>query len=260
MRSATLGKTVPAVRALALALLCALTAALVAVLTGALAAAPARAADQPVVPQQVADYFATGLVPRLIDLYGAGDGVSTGIEFDATTSVGAISRVLEWTPAFLAGKTDAPATVLTNNWVAPVSVRGAVIGLATVWINPSDGLPELATFDPPALARALAAAPASALLVHDAPHEAWFAIDGEMLTPLVPGGSGVTTETTPQKYQASLRPGTPVAESGPPGVAIAALVLGLVIVGLAVFVLLPVRSRGKAGDAGDDLPPTGSIP
>ncbi|HET8896930.1 MAG TPA: hypothetical protein VFN04_06640 [Protaetiibacter sp.] len=242
MRIATMGKVLPAMGALLLTLL------------GGGAAPPALAADQPKVPQQVADYFADGLIPRLIDLYGAGDGVTAGIDFDATTTVGAISRVLEWTPDFLAGKsTDAP-TVLTNDWVAPVSVRGSVIGLATVWINPALDAPELATFDPPELARALAAAPVASLLVHDPAREAWFAIDGDVLTPLVEGTSGATAPTTPDAYQRTIaRTSTnnSSVDSGPPGVAIAALVLGIVIVGLAVFVLLPVRRRSGTGDDED---------
>lgn len=212
------------------------------------AAGPAVAADQPKVPEQVASYFADGLIPRLIDLYGAGDGVSTGIDFDATTVVGRISRVLEWTPDFLAGKpTDAP-TRLTNNWVAPVSLRGAVIGLATVWINPADDLPELATFNPPALAGLLAAAPPKSLLVRDVPHSAWFAIDGEVLTPLVEGNSGATAVTTPDAYQRTISniSQSEQSERSSPGVLIAGIVLGAVVVLLAIFVLLPDRRRRKA--------------
>ncbi len=243
-----MGKTLPAAGAHVLALL---GAVVVALLSG-LAVSPASAAEEPKVPQQVADYFAEGLVPRLVDLYGAGDGVSSGIDFDATTSVGAISRVLEWTPDFLAGKrTDVP-TVLTNDWIAPVSVRGTVLGLATVWINPATELPELATFDPPELARALAAAPPESLLVHDTAREAWFAIDGDVLTPLVAGVSGATGPTTPDAYQKSIAVVEPADPPGPPGVAIAALVLGIVIVGLAIFVLLPVRRRSSP-DAADEL-------
>lgn len=243
MRIATKGKLLPAMGALLLALL------------GVAAASPALAAEQPKVPQQVADYFADGLIPRLIDLYGSGDGVTKGIDFDATTTVGAISRVLEWTPDFLAGKRTEVPTVLTNNWVAPVSVRGAVIGLATVWINPALDAPELATFDPPELASLLAAAPAESLLVHDPARKAWFAIDGDVLTPLVAGTSGATEVTTPDAYQRTISDvgAQDAASSGPPGVAVAALVLGIVIVALAVFVLLPVRGRSKDDDLDDEL-------
>lgn len=251
MRFATKGTALPAVGALLVALLC------------GVASAPALAAEQPRVPRQVADYFADDLIPRLVDLYGSGDGVNTGIDFDATTTVGAISRVLEWTPDFLAGKRTDVATVLTNNWVAPVSVRGAVIGLATVWINPALDAPELASFEPPELASALAAAPAGSLLLQDPEHRAWFALDGDVLTPLVTGDSGVTDPTTPDAYQATI---TDVADagssaaSGPPGVAIAALVLGIVVVGLAIFVLLPVRRRPEVDDDTEgDASPDGPI-
>lgn len=227
------------------------------VVASLLAAGPATAADQPKVPEQVASYFADGLIPRLIDLYGAGDGVSKGIDFDATTAVGRISRVLEWTPDFLAGKATDTPTQLTNNWVAPVSLRGSVIGLATVWINPADDLPELATFNPPALARMLAAAPAKSLLVRDVEHSAWFAIDGDVLTPLVEGNSGATAVTTPDAYQRTISNITQSEQSrrAPSGVLIAGIVLGVVVVVLAIFVLLPDRRRSKAavGDAEPDV-------
>jgi hypothetical protein len=218
-------------------------------------AGPLVAADQPSTPQQVADYFAEGLIPRLIDLYGSGDGVNSGIDFDATTKVGTISRVLEWTPDFLAGRQVQVPTTLTNDWVAPVSLRGAVIGLATVWINPAGDLPELAEFDPPELANRLATAPPKSLLVHDEAREAWFAIDGDTLTPLVPGTSGAIGRTTTTAYQKTISAAASAPAAGPPGVAIAALVLGVVVLALAVFVLLPVRRGSKSDDgfADDDL-------
>lgn len=221
-------------------------ATVVVVLTlGFLGASPASADDSPKIPQEVADYFANGLIPRLIDLYGSGDGVTAGTDFDATTTVGGISRVFEWTPDFLAGKfTDEP-TRLTNNWVAPVSVRGEILGLATVWINPATDLPELSSFDSPELARGLAAAPDTSRLVHDAARQAWFAVSGKSLTPLVAGTSRVTGTTTTDAYQLSIATRTVPRPSGFSGVAISALVLGLVILGLAVFVLLPVGKRDK---------------
>jgi hypothetical protein len=217
----------------------------IAVLVFSLVGVPAASADTATqTPQQVADYFAHGLIPRLIDLYGSGDGVTSGIDFDATTKVGGISRVLEWTPDFLAGKQSDELTRVTNNWVASVSVRGAIIGLATVWINPATELSELASFDPPALATQLAAAPADSLLVHDPPREAWLAINGDTLIPLVAGTSGATSATTPSTYQRLITTVAPVQEKGFSGVAISALVLGVVILGLAIFVLLPVGKRG----------------
>lgn len=203
----------------------------------------AGAAEPPKTPQQVAGYFANGLVPRLIDLYGSGNGVTKGIDFDATTTVGSISRVMEWTPDFLAGHSGADPTRLTNNWVASVSLRGDVLGLATVWINPANDLPELASFDSAALARQLAAAPPGSLLVRDPPRGAWFALSKDILTPLVSGSSGVTLPTTPTSYQKSISTVVPVDQAAPPGVAIAALVLGIVIFGLAIFVLLPLRRQ-----------------
>ncbi|HMM82623.1 MAG TPA: hypothetical protein PJ998_05535, partial [Terrimesophilobacter sp.] len=217
--------------------------AVVALVLGLLAASPASADDPPQVPQQVAEYFATGLIPRLIDLYGAGNGVTEGTDFDATTTVGGISRVYEWTPDFLAGKSTNEPTRFTNNWVAPVSVRGKILGLATVWINPATDLPELASFDSPELAIRLSTAPEKSVLVSEPSRQAWFAVSGTTLTPLVPGTSRVTGTTTTDAYQLSFSPNIPAPQSGISGVALSALVLGVVVLGLAIFVLLPVRKR-----------------
>ena len=70
-------------------------------------------ADEPV-PEQVAEYFATGLVPRLLDLYGAA-------RVGPKSEVGAITRVSVWTDEFLAGGSSGSPTRLTNDWVAAVS-------------------------------------------------------------------------------------------------------------------------------------------
>lgn len=221
---------------------------IVALVLGFGAASPASADDQTQVPQQVAEYFANGLIPRLIDLYGSGNGVTEGTDFDATTTVGGISRVYEWTPDFLAGKPTDEPTRFTNNWVAPVSVRGKILGLATVWINPATDLPELASFDSPELAIRLSTAPAKSVLVSEPSRQAWFAVSGTTLTPLVPGTSRVTGTTTTDAYQLSFSPNIPAPQSGISGVALSALVLGVVVLGLAIFVLLPVRKRPASDD------------
>ena len=207
--------------------------------------APASALDEPRVPENVGQYFATGLIPRLVDLFGAKAGAE--VVFDATAKVGAIHRVLSFTNAFLSGaKTDEP-TQLTNNWVAPVSAAdGTVAGVATVWINPASDQPELADFSSgPALATALATAPNGTLIIRDDSHSAWFATDGTTLTPLVSGSSGVSAATTPTTYQRQFSLAAPASQGSAPnqGLLIAVLVLGIVVVLLAVFVLLPDRRR-----------------
>jgi len=221
-------------------------------LSGFFLAPSAHAAEQPKVPEQVAEYFADGLVPRLIDLYGSGDGVTQGIDFDATTEVGGISRVFEWTPDFLVRQPTDVRTRATNNWVASVSVGGEVLGLATVWINPAIEQPELAAFDSRELAIQLAAAPADALLVQDPSREAWFAVDGDSLTPLVAGTSGVTGETKVRAYQLVISPAEQAVEPEFSGIAVSALVLGIVILALAIFVLLPVGKRSRQDDPNAD--------
>lgn len=235
-------------------------AAIVAFACAVVVVPAAVAADAPKTPQPVAEYFAEGLIPRLIDLYGSGNGVTKGVDFDATTKVGAISRVREWTPDFLAGHATSDPTRLTNNWVAPVSVRGDVLGLATVWINPTTNEPELASFDSAELAREIAAAPKDASLVHDAERGAWFAEVDDSLVTLVPGTSGITGTISTQAYQRLITTVIPTQDEKPTGVAIAALVLGIVILGVAIFVLLPVK-RTKSelteleGDTADEAVP-----
>ena len=205
----------------------------------------AGALDEPRVPENVGQYFASGLVPRLVDLFGAKAG--SEVVFDSATKVGGIRRVLSWTTAFLSGaKTDEP-TRLTNTWVAPVTaVDGTIAGVATVWINPASDQPELADFSSgPALATALGLAPTGTLIIRDDSRSAWFATDGSILTPLVSGSSGVSAATTPADYQRQFSLVAPATAEPAPnrGLLIAVLVLGIVVVLLAVFVLLPVGRR-----------------
>ena len=205
----------------------------------------ANALDEPRVPENVGQYFAAGLVPRLVELFGAKAGAE--VVFDSAAKVGGIHRVLSWTTRFLSGaKTDEP-TRLTNNWVAPVTAAdGTIAGVATVWINPASDQPELADFSSgPALATALATAPAGTLIIRDDSRSAWFATDGSTLTPLVSGSSGVSAATTPADYQRQFSLVAPATAEPAPnrGLLIAVLVLGIVVVLLAVFVLLPVGRR-----------------
>ena len=205
----------------------------------------ANALDEPRVPENVGQYFASGLMPRLAELFGAKAGAE--VVFDSATKVGGIHRVLTWTTTFLSGaKTDEP-TRLTNNWVAPVTAAdGTIAGVATVWINPASDQPELADFSSgPALATALATAPAGTLIIRDDSRSAWFATDGSTLTPLVSGSSGVSAATTPADYQRQFSLVAPATAEPAPnrGLLIAVLVLGIVVVLLAVFVLLPVGRR-----------------
>ncbi len=211
----------------------------------------AVALDEPRVPENVGQYFATGLIPRLVDLFGAKAGAQ--VVFDSTAKVGAIHRVLSWTSVYLSGAKTDDATQITNTWVAPISAAGgAIAGVATVWINPASDQPELADFSSgPALATALATAPAGTVLIRDDPHSAWFATDGATLTPLVTGSSGVVAVTTPDAYQRQLILASPASVESAPnrGLLIAVLALVVVVVVLAVFVLLPDRRRRAAARA-----------
>lgn len=219
-----------------------------ALLVVALGALPARADTTPV-PEQVSEYFATGLVPRLIDLYGPEAGSTTD------TKAGQIVRVHEWTAPFLAGTPTKLPTQLTNSWVAPVLLKDQPLGLAIAWINPASEVVELADFTAGSrIVSALAALPTDAALLRDTEHGAWFAVTDNVLTPLVTGTSGVRVPTPVQDYQATL---TAAASPAPAtamnqGLLIAGITLGVVVVLLAVFVILPDRRKGtpEPGRAG----------
>jgi hypothetical protein len=208
-------------------------------------AGAASALDEPRVPENVGQYFAGGLIPRLVNLFGAEAGAE--VVLDSTAKVGGIHRVLSFTKTFLSGAKTDDTTQITNTWVAPITAAdGTVAGVATVWINPASDQPELADFSPgTALATALATAPKGTLLIRDDTHSAWFATDGTTLTPLVSGTSGVSAPTTPVAYQRHFTLAAPVvADPGPNrGLLIAVVVLGIVVVLLAAFVLLPDRRR-----------------
>ena len=214
-------------------------------------ATAASALDEPRVPENVGQYFTSGLVPRLANLFGAKAGAE--VVFDNGAKVGPIHRVLVWTTAYLSGAKTADPTQITNSWVAPISAAdGTVAGVATVWINPASSQPELADFSTgPALATALATAPPGTLLIRDDSRSAWFATDGKTLTPLISGSSGIATTTTPDAYQRQFTLTSPASVESAPngGLLIAVLVLGVVVVLLAVFVLLPDRRRRASVDA-----------
>ena len=227
--------------------------ALLAALLGSAFVGQSASAAEPPVPEDVAAYFATGLVPRLADLYGAGTG--TDAAFDDTTKVGTIHRLLAWAPDFLAGKkTDAP-TQLTNTWIAPVTAKtGTILGLAAVWINPGSDVIELADFSRGrALVDALGRAPQGTQLIDGTAQQAWFATDGKILTPLLIGTSKTTAPLTPAEYQTILRtkaaPAAPSQTATNPGLLIAGITLGVVVVLLAVFILLPGRNGAADADA-----------
>lgn len=223
----------------------ALAGAVATVVAGllALGAVGATAADAPKVPEQVSAYFADGLAARLIDLYGPDAGTV------ADTKAGAITRVQEWTEAFLEGERTQHPTRPTNTWVAPISVGERPLGLAMVWINPSTNLPELADFTPGrSIVAAIAARPTGAVLVRDDAHDAWFALEATVLTPLVPGTSGVRGVTSPERYQDTLASaaGQPAPAPVNQGPLIAAVTLGAVVLLLVGWVLMPERRRPTA--------------
>ncbi|MFT4028817.1 MAG: hypothetical protein QM675_02985 [Protaetiibacter sp.] len=216
-----------------------------ALLALALASVPVSAsASEGSVPPEVTAYV-TGdaLVERLDDIYGV-NAAGEGIDFDDTTTPGPISRVFLWTDARLAGDTSGEPTRMANEWAVPMTVAGAPVGVAIIWINPDTEDVELAEFQPGAeAATALAAVPGNARLVEDAGSAAWFALADGTLTPLVAGTSGVTEPVPVDDYRVvapTESPSQEVSDAGL-GLAIAAVVVLFLVILLALFLLPRLR-------------------
>ena len=144
-------------------------------------------------PDQVAHYFEHRLLPRLTELYAPGEDATSGIDFDESARVGTVVRLRAWTAEFVAGAETEPPAEVANEWLAPVLVRGLVVGAALVWINPGSGHAELAEFYPgSAFATAVQSLPEGGVLVRDQPTGSWFVLADDTATPIVTGTTGVS--------------------------------------------------------------------
>ena len=202
------------------------------------------------VPAEVTSYLANDLAADLAEYYGPGVG-GTGIAFDETTAAAPASRVFEFTADFVAGVDRQPVARRLNEWISMVSLAGTPAGVATIAIDDATVEPELASFSAsPTLVTALSALPATGMLVHDSPRAAWLIVDGDTVTPLFAGISGLTAPTTVTAYRARVARQTAVAglavapaDDQPNGLIIAGLVLLLIVLLLAVEAFLPSWRR-----------------
>lgn len=230
------------------ALAIALTALLV--LAPVAASAKTGTAAEGSVPSEVARYVADGsLVAQLNDVYGV-NAEGDGLAFDETTKSGVVERVHVWSDAIRAGEdTDHPLD-LVNEWVVPITIADAPVGLATIWINPATSRPELASFEAdPDLATALAAVADGSSLVRDAESSAWLALapDGT-LTPLVAGSTGLSTPVPIDDVALLPADGGPPAAGGDPGTGIGfALAVLLLLIAVIVVALVLPGIRAKRG-------------
>jgi hypothetical protein len=201
------------------------------------------------VPSEVAAYVADGsLVAQLNDVYGV-DADGDGVDFDETTKTGVIERVHVWSAELREGEDTEHPVDLLNEWVVPITIADAPVGLATIWINPATVRPELALFEADAdLATALSAVADGSSLVHDLDSAAWLALAADgTLTPLVPGTTGLTTPV-PIDDVALLPPAGGAAGSGGDpgtGVGFAIAVILLLLVIIVVALVLPGRRKKK---------------
>lgn len=234
----------------------ALLAAAVLVLGSGAAPAAASVGSVPVV---VTDYATSpdGLVSSLEDFFGPGaDG--KGIEFDDSTEIGAVDRVFDFSPKWLAGAKTGEPVALANQWTAPVSVGGKPLGVAIIWINPGTVQPQLADFiRDPDFAAGLADVAADAWIVSDEPRGAWFVLAPPTLTPLVSGTSGHTAAVNLAAYQGEVTTAAeqPTAEAG---MNLGSLLSIVTISGIALVVVLALlipyvrRRRAVAEPEGDE--------
>jgi hypothetical protein len=228
-----------------------LVAPLVALLVFAPAVAHAgsSARGEGSVPSEVAAYVADGsLVAQLADVYGV-NAEGDGIDFDDTTEPGVIDRVHVWSAAQLAGEETEHPLDLVNEWVVPISIDEALVGVATIWINPATVEPELASFTADAdLATALSAIEKGSSLVRDVPSAAWLALaeDGT-LTALVPGSTGLSTPVPLDDVALLPAPSGEPVPSGDPGtgVGLAMAVLLFLLAVIVVVLLVPILRRKR---------------
>jgi len=245
----------PGARRRALGALAAVIGMLFGVAGLTVGAAPTASASLGSVPAEVTAYVTSGaMVARLNDVYGPNASGTAGITFDDTTKPGPISRVYEWTADRLANRpTDHPVQ-LTNNWVVPITIGGASVGLATIWINPQTVAAELAEFTPSAeLGTALTTVPATAALVRDPATGAWLALADGTVTPLIAGKSGLTGPVPVDSLKLAPASPAPTATTEPnTGLALAIGIVGLIVIIIVVALLLPRRRRGNTSSPADE--------
>jgi len=220
-----------------------LRSAIAVPLAALLALAPAMSAHAGgSVPSEVAAYVADGtLVAQLNDVYGI-DASGHGVDFGDTTKTGTVSRVHAWSAALLAGTHDDHPIDLLNEWVVPITIADAPVGLATIWINPASVRPELASFDAdPDLATALSTIPDGASLVRDDVSRAWLALGSDgVVTTLVAGSTGLSTPVPLDDIALAPSGGgvTPSGDGGA-GVGFAIAVVILLLLVIVVALVLP---------------------
>ena len=221
-----------------------------------LALAPAGLAHaEGSVPSEVAAYVADGsLVLQLEDVYGV-DAAGNGVDFDETTTTGAIERVHVWSAELRAGEETEHPVDIVNEWIVPISIAEEPVGVATIWINPATVLPELASFVADAdLAIALSAVPDGSSLVHDADSLAWLSLAADgTLTPLVPGRTGLSTPVPVDDIALVPPSSAPPADGGDPGTGVGlAIAVLLVLLAVIVVALVVPAVRGRKRDAAAD--------
>ena len=213
------------------------------------AALPAAAATT--VPGEVAAYIANDLVDDLNDFYGPGTE-GNGRLFTNSTSTSPGVRIFEFTPDFLAGVAADPPVHRLNEWVSVISIDKAPVGFAVVVVDPVTTRPQLESFTESAdFGEVVLALPETASLVRDPDRSAWFSLDGEELTPIVSGTTGLTAPIGVAEYRQLVANDLKALDAEPKpadqygGLLIAGLILVLIIVVLGLEAFRPHWRRRK---------------
>lgn len=211
-------------------------------------------------PPEIVEYTTDpdGMRFRLNDVFGVG-GNGQGIDFNETTKAGPLYRVFVWTDEFILGQqTETPVRRL-NEWVTIISINEKPVGIATIWINESSLLPELANFERGvALSGIFVDLPPEATLVRDDERGAWFTLVDTTLTPIEPGTSGLSSPTPLSVYHNVLSSREEPAPTTPPadeGLRIGLFAIGGLLLVVVVVLLLPGRRRIPASVGEADPPP-----
>lgn len=206
-----------------------------ALMTGVALAGPARALPQPQIPPDVSAVLEGA---ALRQAQSDGDGITGAVRVDD------VHEVFHFSPDFVDGLATAEPVTSSGRWIAALVRDDAVLGTVEVAKRPG-GVAEPGGFsDDVDIGTALGRVAATELLVVDEPNSAYYAVAGSIVRPLNDWARQVlpeardltdTQDVVARQYALSSRPPTDHADSRLPAVSLTAMVVALVIGGVALL-------------------------